>query len=112
MKIAIHYPDRNTGELVHMANVSVTHTNSVNAALEYAYVSTQNIHGSWSRGEFYEDGVRNLDYCSDVEVLVDLEEHNGELYGHRSSMMGDIFIINDQEVYEVDCVGFERKQNV
>ena len=98
-------------KLVHMANVSVTHTNSVEVALEYAYKSTQNIHGSWSRGEFFEDGARNLDYNSDVEVLVDLEEYEGRLYGHRSSMMGDIFILNDQEVYEVDFCGFERKEN-
>jgi hypothetical protein len=42
-----------------------------------------------------------------VEVLVALHEKDGKTYGLRSSMVGDIFTIEDR-IYAVDMVGFEQ----
>lgn len=51
--------------------------------------------------------VVNADYNEDVKVVVPLPTFNGKTYGLRSSMVGDVFSVND-ELYKVDYVGFQR----
>jgi len=80
---------------------------SIDEMLEYAYHRTQNIHGSWSKGEFFSDGSVNQDFHKDIEVVKDLEVYDGVEYGHRSSMMRDRIEI-DGTMYEVRAFGFEE----
>ncbi len=81
-----------------------------NDALEYAFARTQNIWGSWSKGEFFENGERNQDYSAMVcaAPLVDG-------LGHRSSMVGDTFTINEADaiyIFAVDTFGFKLLHRV
>jgi hypothetical protein len=82
-------------------------TEEVNIALEYAWRRTNNIDGSWSQGEFFEDGEYNHDYSPDVTVEAPLPVHNGRTYGLRSSMVGDIFIIGSRK-FRVAAAGFKE----
>ena len=80
-------------------------------ALEYAYLRTNNLGGSWSReAEFEYDGemVANPDFSEDVTVMADLpvSERTGEVMGLRSTSMGDRMIIGNT-VYRVAMCGFE-----
>lgn len=101
----------NTG-WIHVADVTASdeHKDYPKRALEYAYTSTQNISGSWSRGPMVQidnEYVVNADYNENVKVVEPLPVINGKTYGHRSSMVGDIFSVND-EMYRVDYNGFEH----
>lgn len=107
--IEIHHASHEgTGDFVHVANVC-DHTEGagINDSLEYAWLRTNNIHGSWSRGEFI-DGAPNGDYSSDVERIVALPVVEGKLFGLRSSMMGDVFVI-DGKRYVVASFGFKNE---
>lgn len=97
--------DGKPGKFQHVANVAIPLTN-ITRGLEYAYTSTQNISGSWSRGPMI-DNVENPDFDECVKVLVPLPVYGGKTYGLRSSMVGDVFSVND-ELYKVDFVGFTR----
>jgi hypothetical protein len=68
--------------------------------LEKAYVWTQNIQGSWSRGP--ED---NLDYHPQVKVMAPLPVYNGRVYGLRSTSIEDMMEFNG-EWFAVDAIGF------
>lgn len=77
-------------------------------ALEWAFERTQNIEGSWSKGEFFE-GEINPDWHPSVEVF----EPRADGFGHRSSMVGDFFSIpvGPREVrtlFECKAFGFEK----
>jgi hypothetical protein len=65
-------------------------------ACEYAFARTQNIFGSWSMGPQFED----------VEVIQPLLSCGGKTYGHRSSMVGDLFVVNGN-IYMCKGCGFE-----
>ena len=71
------------------------------SALDYAYMSTQNIDGSWSlevtQGSIYREHVKLL-ICNDFEGGVEI--------GHRSTMTGDTMIMDGQR-FEVAPYGFE-----
>jgi hypothetical protein len=75
-------------------------------ACEYAFARTQNIFGSWSMGPTFEDGERNEDFSENVEVVMPLVTVAGRKYGHRSSMVGDFFIV-EGKVYQCRGIGFE-----
>lgn len=75
-------------------------------ACEYAFARTQNIFGSWSRGPQFEDGEHNEDYSENVEVIQPLVTCGGKTYGHRSSMVGDLFVVNGN-IYMCKGIGFE-----
>ena len=75
-------------------------------ACEYAFTRTQNIFGSWSMGPTFEDGEHNDDFSENVEVIQPLLTCGGKTYGHRSSMVGDLFVINGN-IYICKGVGFE-----
>lgn len=81
------------------------HNDQHTDALEYAFARTQNIFGSWSRGEFFGDGERNEDWSPYV-TPAPLGEDG---YGHRSSMVGDIFVIRDDAtyIYVAEAFGFK-----
>lgn len=93
------------GKLV--AQVRVDQGISVEAQLEQAWRATQNIEGSWSRGQRFEDGTPNRDFNPFVTVIEPLPIHNGKIYGHRSSMMGDRFRLEGVD-YVVAMMGFEK----
>lgn len=95
---------------VHVANVTITDTNSVESALEKAWEMTNNIGGSWSMGEVLPDGTENYDYHPEVEVMAPLPTHLGRTYGHRSSMVGDLFVVNHELPYKVASCGFEKAE--
>ena len=71
--------------------------------LEYAYRWTNNVSGSWSRGDIENNG----DYNSDVTVMADLPVHEGVTYGLRSTSMGDQMLIGNKK-YKVAGFGFEE----
>jgi hypothetical protein len=75
-------------------------------ACEYAFTRTQNIFGSWSMGPTFEDGEHNEDFSENVEVIMPLMTVGGRKYGHRSSVMGDLFVINGN-IYVCDTFGFK-----
>ncbi len=94
--------------------------NLIKHSLQYAFRRTQNIDGSWSQPLFVEAWghefadydkfgtyYNNSDYSEDVKVCVPLHEEDGKVYGLRSSMVGDIFKIDEAE-YIVADFGFER----
>jgi hypothetical protein len=75
-------------------------------ACEYAFARTQNIFGSWSKGSVFEDGEHNEDYSENVEVVAALPTYLGRTLGHRSSMVGDLFVVNGN-IYVCKGIGFE-----
>jgi hypothetical protein len=81
-------------------------------ALEYAYRRTNNIQGSWSRGETLEwDGetIVNEDYSEDVTVMAELpvSKRTGQIMGLRSTSMGDMMVLGNKK-YKVAMCGFEE----
>lgn len=114
MIVKVFYFDAEAMSYKHTANVTLTNMpKNHEDALERAYEATQNIEGSWSRGESFEfDGkvVKNPDYNRvhgvTIEVVEPLPVYNGNTYGHRSSMMGDRFVIGDN-TYKADFIGFK-----
>jgi hypothetical protein len=75
-------------------------------ALEYAFTRTQNIFGSWSMGPQFEDGETNEDFSENVVPIAPLPTYLGRTLGHRSSMVGDLFVVNDN-IYVCKGIGFE-----
>ena len=75
-------------------------------ACEYAFARTQNVFGSWSKGPQFEDGQSNEDFSENVEVIQPLLTCGGKEYGHRSSMVGDLFVVNGN-IYVCKGIGFE-----
>ena len=112
MLVKVMYHDLEAGEFIHVANVNVPkhqigfNKNTEIDACEYAFSRTQNVFGSWSRGPEFEDGGHNEDFSENVEVVQPLVTFNGKAYGHRSSMIGDLFIVNGN-IYMCDTVGFK-----
>lgn len=98
-----NYP--NNGDETLVARVSVP--DNISDPLEYAWRWTNNIDGSWSLKDQYPENERNPDENPFVEVLAPLPELKGKKYGHRSSMVGDIFKM-DGESHEVDMFGFKK----
>lgn len=104
--VKVSYFSRETNEFTPMAQI-VVEAEDAEHALEQAYFHTQNIEGSWSRGKTFEDGTPNGDFFAGTEVLVPLMEHDGRVYGHRSSMIGDAFAV-DGELYICATFGFRK----
>lgn len=95
----------------HVANVYPPMQDDINEALEYAFRYTQNLDGSWSMGETVSfdsfNVFDNTDYNENVEVVKPLSIYNGRECGHRSSSVGDIFIVAGVK-YEVASFGFKE----
>jgi hypothetical protein len=111
MQIMVIHTDRETNNQEAVAAVTFNGTD-VDAGLEYAYRWTNNIDGSWSKGEDVEfDGrlYENTDFNENVKVLAPLPKFMGRTLGHRSSSVGDIMIV-DGEAYKVASFGFEKME--
>ena len=80
---------------------------SVDEALDLAYEHTQNIIDSWS-----ETGSQDAHYS--LQLRKAREVVNGEEFGHRSSMVGDLMKVYDPinnghlGTYVVDTFGFKK----
>ena len=112
MKIEVHHQDRRSdskpASFVHVATVDAPAHLELWQALEYAWRWTNNVEGSWSIKERLLDGRDNGDFNEHVEVIAPLHvDENGKRWGHRSSMMGDIFVA-DGKRYVVATFGFEE----
>lgn len=91
-----------------VAEVTLDAARSVEDALEYAWRWTNNLDGSWSiQKMIFENGMLNGDYNASVKVCKPLTSHEGKEYGHRSSMMGDHFVV-EGVIYNVSMVGFKK----
>ena len=108
----VHF-DTETSAFVTVAVVNVPehqlgfNKNPEKDACEYAFARTQNIFGSWSRGPTYEDGEHNEDYSENVQVIEPLPRVGfGRAWGLRSSMIGDLFVVNGN-IYICKTFGFE-----
>ena len=83
-------------------------------ALEYAYRWTQNVEGSWSRSQhIMVSGIEhnNPDFNWRVKCLAELPVHRGEVYGLRSTSVGDYMSVVTQfgelRRYKVAFRGFD-----
>lgn len=103
MKVTVYYQDRETNSANRMCVVDCGDRN-VDDSLEYAFRLTQNIHGSWSKEDI---GETNFDWSDDVTEIAPLQVIDGKEYGHRSSMVGDIFVVEGHGTYTVGVFGFE-----
>lgn len=112
MQVEVFYAVEFTGRyddgapLVHVATVEAPANLSEGAALEFAWMRTQNVAGSWSRGAEI-DGWPNQDHDPSVTVRAPLPNVRGVLYGHRSSSVGDVFVIGEHR-YTVAPLGFDQ----
>jgi hypothetical protein len=112
MIIQIHYHDFEGGSLSyqHVANVSYpSGGGDIEDALDFAWRRCQNIDGSWSRGKVMPDDSLNEDWSPDVEVVAPLPQHLGRVYGHRSAMVGDRFVIEGVGAWKVAGCGFDKE---
>ena len=79
-------------------------------ALEYAYRWTNNLAGSWSKGEILtgDNGgtINNGDYNKNVTVMSDLPVYDGVTYGLRSTSVNDQMLIGNQKYVVAGC-GFK-----
>ena len=121
MKVDVFHADfDDTGPTGTFTKVAVVAADAVSAspvtteaaALDYAYRWTNNLEGSWSKKELWlfdssNKMVENGDFNVDVEVVAPLPKVDGKLFGLRSSMMGDKFVVNGKE-FAVATFGFDE----
>jgi hypothetical protein len=89
----------------YVARVDAPETLTVDEALEYAFRWTNNVDGSWSKGEtfvFLGDTVENGDFNERVNCVANPHPQG---YGTRSTSVGDWMVIGDVW-YEVMPMGF------
>jgi hypothetical protein len=99
--VEVHHRQLLSGELLHVANVRTGLEDDIEA-LEFAWRWTNNVHGSWSRRDLAE----NWDDHSAVTVIAPLRTVGGQVLGHRSSMVGDIFVL-DGKRFQVAAFAFD-----
>jgi hypothetical protein len=121
MKVDVFHTDfKSTAPTRTFKKVAVVTADAVSAspvateseALDYAYRWTNNIEGSWSKkvAWLYDSNNKmfeNGDFNVDVEVVAPLLEVDGKTLGHRSSMVGDKFVVNGKE-FAVATFGFDE----
>ena len=93
-----------------VAFVDVPEFPSVIETLEYCYRWTNNLAGSWSKGEILTgdngETVNNGDYNKNVTVMADLPVYDGKTYGMRSTSVDDQMVIGNQKYVVAGC-GFK-----
>ena len=121
MKVDVFHADfDDTGPTGTFTKVAVVTADPVSAspvtteseALDYAYRWTNNLEGSWSKkmAWLYDSSNKmfdNGDFNVDVEVVAPLPKVDGKVFGLRSSMMGDKFVVNGKE-FAVATFGFDE----
>ena len=104
----IHTAFEDTPQTV--AFVDVPESPTTMEALEYAYRWTNNLAGSWSRGEILTgdngETINNGDYNKNVTVMADLPVYEGVTYGLRSTSVNDQMLIGNQKYVVAGC-GFK-----
>ena len=81
-------------------------------ALEYVYRVSQNIEGSWSKGEFFDSGEPNPDYNPDIQLTTDLTvDEEGVTWGLRSTSMGDVIELQGKR-WVIAAMGFKPEEEV
>jgi hypothetical protein len=92
---------------VPVAQFDFQEAESINEALELAYEHTNNIRDSWSL-------AGSADAHPSLQLLKPRPIHDGQEYGHRSSMVGDTMEVTDidgsdsVQTYVVASFGFDR----
>ena len=93
-----------------VAFVDVPEFPTVIETLEYCYRWTNNLAGSWSKGEILTgdngETVNNGDYNKNVTVMADLPVYDGKTYGMRSTSVDDQMVIGNQKYVVAGC-GFK-----
>ena len=93
-----------------VASVDVPEFPSVIETLEYCYRWTNNLAGSWSRGEVLTgdngETINNGDFNKNVTVIADLPVYDGVTYGLRSTSVNDQMVIGNQKYVVAGC-GFK-----
>ena len=82
------------------------------AALEYAYMKTNNINGSWSLEKYVDvngEMIFNEDFSDNVTVMADhpVNKRTGEKMGIRSTSVGDQMLLGNKK-YRVASLGFKE----
>lgn len=85
----------------HVTDIDVTGIKK-SEVMRYAYAATQ---GNWSFGKTLPDGEENPHYDSRIKVVLPLESVDGRECGHRSSMVGDALVFENQ-IFRVEPFGF------
>ena len=85
-----------------VASIKVDHTTNHQEALEFAYDRTQNVFDSWSMPDVIGEYDTHQDGGDMVTVEAPLHKVGKEVYGLRSSMMGDRFQVVDPDNYDPD----------
>lgn len=110
MKLSVFHKNE-LGQFTEVARVDLSEAEFDNMsamdALEYAWRWTQNLAGSWSMkmGEDANDRVT---------VTAEFPQHMGRIYGHRSTDLGDIILlegstdIDGDGSYTVAAIGFKK----
>ena len=82
------------------------------SALDYVYRVTQNIEGSWSKGERFDSGEPNPDYNEDIQLTTMLDtDEDGVTWGLRSTSMGDVIELQGRR-WVVAMMGFKPEEEV
>ena len=103
----IHRAFEDLDEVESVATIRYDADLDVEGNLEMAYRLTNNIEGSWSKGEFFDDGRKNSDYSDAITFTGEMfVRDNGKVMGARSTSCGDLLLIGDV-CYVVADWGFE-----
>ena len=104
MKISvIHRAYEEFDEIEKVAEVKVYRNANLEENISFANRVTQNIEGSWSKGQYFSNGEENEDYSPYIKVVAPLEiGSDGKEWGHRSSSIGDVYVLESGEAYVVN----------
>ena len=98
-----HRAFEDLGEIKKVAEVSVNKNADLEANVNFAWRVTQNIEGSWSRDKYMPNGDLNSDYNPWINVVKPLKvDANDKEWGHRSSSIGDVYVLESGEAYVVN----------
>ena len=104
MKISvIHRAYEEFDEIEKVAEVKVYRNANLEENISFANRVTQNIEGSWSRDKYMPNGDLNSDYNPWINVVKPLKvDANDKEWGHRSSSIGDVYVLESGEAYVVN----------
>ena len=98
-----HRAFEDVAEIKKVAEVSVNKNADLESNVDFAWRVTQNIEGSWSKGQYFSNGEVNEDYSPYIKVVAPLEiGSDGKEWGHRSSSIGDVYVLESGEAYVVN----------
>jgi hypothetical protein len=99
----IHRAFEDLDEIATVAQVTVHRGADLEDNINFAWRVTQNIEGSWSRDKYMPSGELNEDYNPWVKTIKPLKvDEDGKEWGHRSSSIGDVYVLDTGEAYVVN----------